>query len=177
MREPFHYRRPLWLPNRFSPGCGCCGSTGEPCNQCNSGTTPANIVVAVPTLTNGLCTSCASMAGNYTLPQSPGASYACQFYLRLTSGTAPACFTHQFPYTLQGIDLNLYIYANRVQFSMTWSYSATVWDRLTWYTLHTAPIDCDFSSYSLTFQHSQQSGGVSAVCTNPSNTAVLITAA
>jgi len=128
----------LWLPNRFSPGCNCCGSGADDCVICNSGTTPANVIVTVPALTNGTCSNCVSVGGNYNLPQNPYS--ACHYFLQPTTPCDHGTYA---------TNMNVYIYSDRVEFSLSWGGSSG--QVLQWRQTHSGTINCDFSSYSLPF--------------------------
>lgn len=115
--------------------CDDCPCGGDPCANCNTGTTPAAVQFTLSGLTDGSCLSCNSTNTTYTLDQLPS---SCSY--RFTDNSPPCGCFFQMDYQLaSGGFRNLFFFTN--------SASTCTWYRLA---VPSNPYDCS-SSAALNF--------------------------
>lgn len=71
----YPHEKALWLPNRFSPGCGCCAYCL--CDHCDQGRIPRYFTVEFSGIVDDTCGDCADYDGAY-LTELQGWSTSCR---------------------------------------------------------------------------------------------------
>ena len=128
----------------LSTACIC------PCSNCNAGTTPGKVQVALSGIVNNNCASCASLNATFIL------NHLSTVPTGESSSDAPACcyWTYQFPTAICSDFTSITLRVghwdsgimNSVWVGINTAYGAYVY----WHTdLPSFPISCRFSNYSL----------------------------
>jgi hypothetical protein len=145
MRSPILQRRPLWLPNRFSPGCQCCGS----CPNCDANGTPSVIPLSWAGVANNFCATCTNWnSGTYALQQNQAFYSGCAWL-----ATYQQCsINHNFLLYFQGTGTSAYWELNVNEVGGSWYFRSAPIGTL-------PPWDCS-ATYTLTYA----GGGIASQC-------------